>query len=139
MYFVWGGGAGEDLIRSCAGIGGGGTRVMHRLIHSGGSEVWLFRKRDRASPADVAGLSSLVQKLQLHVDALDDQLDALKAQHLSLRGRVYALWGRETPERSTAAPAANGDRPSAGATRDELRASLTRAGRFVPGKPPVHE
>jgi len=88
-------------------------------------------------------LGTRVEDCVRAIELLRADLEALKAQHLSLRGRVYALWGRESD--SPTAPAADGSPKSATATavghpktRDELRAQLVESGRFVPGKPPVH-
>lgn len=81
-------------------------------------------------------LVDVISKLRTKVERLDEELDALRGQHVSLRGRVYALWGKSPP--SPSAQDAAGSPESVGSdrplTKDELRA---RAG-IRPGKPFPH-
>lgn len=97
--------------------------------------MW-FSKERSVDPV----LFKLCVDLRATVTDLESQVASLRAQHLKLRGRVYALWGAE--QDSPAAPAADGSPKStieSPKTRDELRASLVKSGRFIPGKPPVHQ
>lgn len=99
--------------------------------------MWPFNK---PASTEVVTLLQSVAKLRQRVDVLEEDHEALKAQHLSLRGRVYALWGKEP----AAAPANQPAEPVSGGlagnlSKAELRKQLTTSGRFIPGKPPVHE
>lgn len=104
--------------------------------------MWFSRKGVR--PLNDDELVRLLSKLQAQQTDLEERFAALEAKHTSLRGRVYALWGKAEP--SDAAPAAAGSPTSsgpaplpAGASRDELRRQLVRTGKFIPGRPVNHE
>lgn len=95
--------------------------------------MWPFRKRIREG----AFLAAIGQ-LERSVDQLREDHEALKGQHASLRGRVYALWGKEPADPAATSTAATRS-PTSPQSRDELRRQLVSSGRFVPGKPPVHQ
>lgn len=95
--------------------------------------MWPFSKN--RSEDVVTALQKEVKSLRNTCADLDERLEALRAQHLSLRGRVYALWGRDEPPDKTVAPPTSA-KPAQ--TRDELRAEMVRAGRIMPGKPTNH-
>ena len=59
---------------------------------------------------------------------LREQLEWVKAQHLSLRGRVYALWGKEEPEK----PQGPLDLQDPRLTKPQLRAALAARGALKP-------
>lgn len=61
------------------------------------------------------------------VDRLEEELQALRAQHLKLRGRVYALWGAsETPDEATTPRNLNDPK----LTKAQVRAALMASGRL---------
>jgi len=103
--------------------------------------MWPF-KRNAVRAMTESELVQVISKLQTRVMGLEDRLEALDGQHRSLRGRVYALWGKEPPH-TDAAPAAGGSPASSGGgelsltdprlTKDQLRHRLIR-----PGKPYPH-
>jgi|GEM_PF-3847353 len=110
--------------------------------------MWFRRKdTDELLRQHVATLERRVLQLERQLSEHDENLQSLQAQHVKLRGRVYALWGAEkSSETSTAAPDAGGAPTSSGApalpeslSRQELRRRLTQTGRFVPGKAPIHD
>jgi len=92
----------------------------------------MFFKRN-----DDSGLAKQVSELRIAVENCRDELEALRAQHLGLHGRVYALWGKEDKQASE--PNQQDLAVPQTLPRNQLRATLTRSGRFVPGKPPVHQ
>ncbi len=71
-----------------------------------------------------------ITTLRAQYAELEEGLAALKAQHLKLRGRVFARWGREGEEGESPTP-----RPQ---SREELKKQLTLTGRFIPGRPAHH-
>lgn len=96
--------------------------------------MWFLRRRQPDS-----ALRGLIAQLERSVDQLREDHEALKGQHASLRGRVYALWGKEPPVATTTATTPLQPSTLPIQSRDQLRAQLVSTGRFVPGKPPVHE
>lgn len=94
----------------------------------------------------IARIHGRVGALQKQLDILSEAHEALKGQHISLRGRVYALWGKVPGEASTSSvvPAAAGDQVSSGnladpnLTKDQVRFRLFKEGklnaRFHQGK-----
>lgn len=76
------------------------------------------------------GRMATVEKL---LGRMADDLTDLEKRHLSLRGKVYA--GKLHKQDDDEKPA----KPSEHMSRDELRRSLITGGRWMPGKPPVHD
>jgi len=59
---------------------------------------------------------------------LEARLEHLSAQHVSLRGRVYALWGKGTPEE----PATPTDLNDPRLTKAQVKAALVARGALKP-------
>jgi hypothetical protein len=84
-----------------------------------------FKKRFGVRVENVEnGLRTLARKLE----SLEEDHEGLKAQHLSLRGRVYATGAHKAPAEPQPAPT------PVPTTRDALR----RSSGFVPGQPMKH-
>jgi len=111
--------------------------------------MWWSRKRALASDQQVV---DLLRELQLRLGKAEGELASLTDRFLSLRGFVYSkLRKGEDGEKSDApgvdssgsAPktpsVTNGDLFSGPMTKDEMRARLVHSGRFIPGRPPVHD
>lgn len=102
--------------------------------------MWPFRSRSKVEKPlidELRTLSNAVSVLQLRSDQQESAHDALKAQHLALRGRVYALWGKERPATDgadAAGPTAAGSPTARRLSKDELR---VLAG-VKPGRPYPH-
>lgn len=76
-------------------------------------------------------LEKMERDLVKMVQQLSDSLTELEDKHERLRGKVYAhKMHKQNPPDEPESP-----RP---VTRDELKRSLARSGRFFPGRPPVH-
>lgn len=92
--------------------------------------MWPFRRR-AVRPMSDQDVAEVLTQLTKAVRDLRDDHEALHAKYLKLRGRVYAIWGREDGEAPT--------KPAQVAmTRDDLRRQLATSGRFVPGRAPQH-
>lgn len=70
-----------------------------------------------------------VALIQRDIQDLREAIESLHAKHLKLRGTVYAHKMHK---------ADLGDSPRT-MTKDDLRRSLVKKGRFVPGRPAVHD
>lgn len=73
-----------------------------------------------------------------HAKVLQTQADALaelQDKHVRLRGKVYAHKLHKPEEETTPSEG----KPVDQMTREELRRSLVRSGRFMPGKPVSHD
>lgn len=87
--------------------------------------MWPFthtRRRDLALESRVIELEAQHRRLEANHAALEERYATVMAQHLSLRGRVYALWGKD--KSAEPAPAASGQAagsPTAPVSRAELR------------------
>lgn len=117
-------------IRNWRRIANGFAQVVHRVIHTG-VHMWPFKSRAvqvrEVTNRDV--LDSL-QKLRTDLELLTEAHELLRAQHTALRGRVYALWGKEKPGEQPA--------PTTPETKQQARARLLAEGKLVPGKPVQH-
>lgn len=71
-----------------------------------------------------------VESLRRNLRDLTESLENLADKHIRLRGRVYAS-KLHKPEEEETTPKAM--------TRAELKASLARTGRFVPGRAAIHQ
>lgn len=89
--------------------------------------MWPFSSKPRTCAA--------CAQLKIDVAQLDAQLQALRAQHLSLRGRVYALWGKEKGGDGTAGAAGSpaGGSPTAAPGARLSREELRRLAGLKPG------
>lgn len=89
----------------------------------------MFWKK-RPAP-DAPELVARIETIEKLLQKVADELAELQDRHARLRGKVYAHKmhkpDEETPQRVDQM------------TRDELRRSLTKSGRFVPGRPVSHE
>lgn len=103
--------------------------------------MWPFRKRTvRALYMTDSELAEVLGKITREVKELRDDVDAHHAQHVKLRGRVYAIWGKGEPEPdgATASPTSGKQPDTAKMSRDELKRFLASSGRFIPGRPAQH-
>lgn len=100
--------------------------------------MWPFTKeRNKRSIDSVAKTvdDALIQLTDAHNvlvkqhNTLVEQVEDLQKAHLKLRGQYYAQFGKGEKDDA-------GEKPE---SRNELRARLVRQGRFIPGKPPVHQ
>lgn len=96
--------------------------------------MWPFSSSNRRAVA----LEDTVRELTKLVNVLEEDLQALKAQHLSLRGRVYALWGKEKGTGGTADVAEPGAAGSPTAARKLSKDELRRLAGLQAGKPVKH-
>lgn len=80
----------------------------------------------------VESLTKLNRDLQNHVDTLTEALDRLRAEHLKLRGRVYALWGAGRDPEEAQEPTSLQD-PRL--TKAQVRAALHARGQLRPQEP----
>lgn len=55
---------------------------------------WFSFRRPKAREATTADVMQALISLRQQLDNTRDELEALRAQHTKLRGRVYALWGK---------------------------------------------
>lgn len=103
--------------------------------------MWPFRKRAEAHATTVPELFELMRsfekRLGQRIDELQETQERLAAQHLSLRGRVYAIWGKGGSSEDSAAPGA-ATQPAQGETKAQYKARLLAEGKLVPGKPFKH-
>lgn len=96
--------------------------------------MWPFSKRVEAHATTVPEMISYVRQLATRLDELQEAHERLRAQHLSLRGRVYAIWGREGSSEDDAVPAAASPAPAMGETKEQFRQRMAAAGLLKPGK-----
>jgi hypothetical protein len=89
---------------------------------------WLFR-RTKVRPITDADVFEALRQVKSEVAALRDEHDKLVAQHLSVRGRVYALWGKKGAPEEPSAPSNLND-PAL--TKAQVRAALIAQGRLKP-------
>lgn len=99
--------------------------------------MWPFKRRQVVHETTTRELFGLIKHLESRLDEQDERHERLVAQHLSLRGRVYAIWGKGGSSDDAAAPPAGTQNPS-GETKAQLRARLLAEGKLVPGKPYKH-
>lgn len=111
------------------GVFSGNSQDQNRVMHMG-----LFTKTE---PPSDESLKKALRDAVLRIESLEDRIDALSAQHLKLRGRVYAIWGRE--DKAASEPNQKNLNGEEKLSREELRRKLTSSGRFVPGRPPIHQ
>lgn len=98
----------------------GYAQVVHRVIH-----MWPFTRRPSALTK--RDLERCTHDLNAALDRLHDEVQALRAQHLKLRGRVYALWGAgKDPDEGRSAD----DPTNPELSKDAVRAILRRQGRL---------
>lgn len=100
----------------------------------------LFKRNDES--ARIAKLEAHMERIGAQIEAAEkalkrliDDVEEMDDKYTRLRGLVYARKLHKEPKESDeSAPD-----PSTGKmTRQELKAYLTRSGRFTPGKPTIH-
>lgn len=98
--------------------------------------AWMRRK-----PPDTTALETRIKALENAVRSALDDLEKLEDAHERLRGVVYGkkLHKHPVTEATEEPPAPSNGTPGPNASRAELKAWLTRSGRFMPGKPPIHD
>jgi len=102
----------------------------------------MFWKKDRGwkpSKEQIERLEQLADdwtQLARALRALSERMDTLEDKFSSLRGLVYAKKLHREAKDEPPEPL-NGSPPPT-MSRADLKAWLTRTGRFVPGKPAVH-
>lgn len=77
----------------------------------------------------VRALTKLNKDLQEAVETLTESVQRLRAEHLKLRGRVYALWGRGNDPEEASEPTSLLD-PRL--TKAQVRAALIARGQLKP-------
>jgi len=106
-----------------------GTHRISTGLSTGGNMLnWLFG-RTKVRPMTDADLFEAVRQLRHKLDLLQDEHEKLVAQHLSVRGRVYALWGKGKGSEEAQEPLPLTD-PRL--TKAQLRAALIASGRLGP-------
>lgn len=94
----------------------------------------------RRKAPDVSHLETVVDGHSKAIRSILDDLERLENLHDRLRGVVYGRNLHKNPvqERTEEPPEPPNGAPGPNASRAELKAWLTRSGRFMPGKPPQH-
>lgn len=80
-----------------------------------------------------------IERLERGLRLLIDNVDSIDGQLVKVKGLIYAKKIHKTGLPGATEEAQDGQSVDTRAmTRQELKAYLTRSGRFQPGKPPVH-
>lgn len=98
--------------------------------------MWPFSRKLRAAAMSEEDFAAVLAKLTREMGQLRDDHDALQAQHVKLRGRVYAIWGKGEPEEAGVTDSPTKD--TSKMSREELKRYLASSGRFIPGRPAQH-
>lgn len=97
--------------------------------------MWPFRRKIVVAPLDqqeaVLALTKEISALKVAVTVLRDEFQALDERYEKLRGRFY------NTQRGKAADRDPNDTTQM--SREELKRHMALSGRFVPGKPAVHD
>jgi len=112
-------------IKSCGRIFTGSPQVIHRVIHM----PWFRFRRSSARETTSADVMQALVSLRQQLDNTRDELEALRAQHLKLRGRVYAIWGKGSDPAEGAETAQELPINDPRLTKDQLRARVLPHGK----------
>lgn len=88
--------------------------------------MWPFKKRTaRVDNATASDLFDVLRQYKKDIELLREDHETLKAQHLKLRGRVYAQFGKGVDDNADQPLDLNDPR----LTKDQLRAALLPHGK----------
>lgn len=105
--------------------------------------MWPFKPPKQPIDALAAELLDRLTHVEKVAKRLCDDVDELDNRYTKMRGLIYAKklhkqpLAEEEPGEQTTAPQQTSD--TSKMSRAELKAYLTRSGRFMPGLPPKHQ
>lgn len=101
--------------------------------------MWPFNRSRKALDDAALALVDRVAALEKVTRRLCDDVEELDQRYTKLRGLVYAKKLHKAPaEEEPAVDEPSQQKSIEQMTRAELKAHLTRSGRFLPGQPPKH-
>lgn len=98
--------------------------------------MWPFRPRIHMRTMSENDLVTVLVTLKRDLKQLQEDHALLEAKYLKLRGQVFAKWGKNGEEKGSESTAIVAD--TAKMSREELKRYLVTSGRFIPGRPAVH-
>jgi len=79
-----------------------------------------------------------IERLERGLRRLIDDVDSIDGQLVKVKGLIYAKKIHKTGLQATEEPSETSAPDTRAMNRQELKAYLTRSGRFTPGKPTQH-
>lgn len=102
--------------------------------------MWPFANSNNALERSQRDVLDRLAELEKVLKRLCDDVEEIDQKYTSLRGMVYAKkLHKQPPEDDPGEQTTAAERDTSKMTRAELKAYLTRSGRFIPGHPAKHQ